>query len=145
MLTLRLLQGSLAKAIKSVIRDSLEGALILDAESVFQSVPHAIHFFSSQNSKPPLKFDCRDRLDLLQMKRAGFQERLRHVQFPAVAAQRSFAQGSSEAKRVPERCINGSDIRQPTQHGIDLTLQNGHKIVCHHHRVEPDTGGFTLA
>jgi hypothetical protein len=27
-----------------------------------------------------------------------------------------FAEGGSEAKRVPERCINGSDIRQPTQH-----------------------------
>jgi hypothetical protein len=62
-----------------VIGDQLEGALISDAQSVFQSVPHAIHFFSSQNSKPSLKLNCRNRLDLLQVKRAGFQERLGNV------------------------------------------------------------------
>ena len=50
-----------------------------DAESVFQSVPDMIHFFGSQNTKPPLELNCRNRLDLLQVKRAGFQERLGNV------------------------------------------------------------------
>ena len=51
----------------------------------------------------------------------------------------------SEAKRMLERCINGRDIRQPTQHGIDLTLQDGREIVCHYDRVKSDTGGSAFA
>ena len=52
-----------------------------------------------------------------------------------------FAQGSSEAKRVFESSINCSDIRQATEHGIDLSLQNSDKVVGHHDRVEADPRG----
>ena len=46
----------------------------------------------------------------------------------------------SEAERVLECCIDGSDIWQPTQRGINLARQNSRKIVGHHDRVEPDSG-----
>ena len=40
-----------------------------DAESVSNRIPNTIHLFGSQSSETPLEFDCRNGLDLLQMKR----------------------------------------------------------------------------
>ena len=60
------------KANETEIRKTEISGQLSDTKTIPQHFSHSLHFFSGQNSKSSLEFDCGNGLDLLQMKRARF-------------------------------------------------------------------------